>query len=155
MPHAELVAQRDQLASQFAELQWDLGGMAYEMAGRDHFRLDLIVRQAAKLQQVDSELGQAERMLALARGGATSTCPACGGLQARGAVFCWQCGTEQIAQATGSLSPVVPASPPPAQSSVPQTAAGAPHASTEAESISVSADDQPTTIQSQARIPGA
>jgi uncharacterized Zn finger protein (UPF0148 family) len=90
----ELAKQRDALARQFAELQWDLGGIAYEMASRDHFRMDVILKQAAKLQEVDAQLGQVERVLRLDQEGAAGTCPACGALQARGAVFCWQCGKE-------------------------------------------------------------
>jgi hypothetical protein len=91
---AKLVKRRDELSRQFAELQWDLGGMAYEMAARDHFRLDVLQRQAAKLQAVDAELGQIERMLKLDEAGAAGTCPSCHALQARGAIFCWQCGKE-------------------------------------------------------------
>ena len=68
--------------------------MAYEMASRDHYRLDVLNKQAAKLQEVDAELGQIERLLKLGTAGAAGTCPACGSLQARGAVFCWQCGNE-------------------------------------------------------------
>jgi uncharacterized Zn finger protein (UPF0148 family) len=90
----ELAKQRDALARQFAELQWDLGGIAYEMASRDHFRMDVLLKQAAKLQEVDAQLGQVERVLRLDQEGAAGTCPACGALQARGAVFCWQCGKE-------------------------------------------------------------
>lgn len=86
--------QRDELAREFVGLQWDLGGVAYEMAIRDHFRLDVLTKQAAKLQQVDSALGQAERMLRLEQDGVAGTCPSCGGVQARGAVFCWQCGEQ-------------------------------------------------------------
>jgi hypothetical protein len=89
-----LLKKRDQLTRQFAELQWDLGGIAYEMASRDHYRLDVLNKQAAELQRVDAELGQIERVLKLEEGGATGTCPACSALQARGAMFCWQCGTE-------------------------------------------------------------
>jgi hypothetical protein len=90
----ELVKQREELSRKFAELQWDLGGMAYEMASRDHYRLDVLNKQAAKLQEVDAELGQIERLLKLGNAGAAGSCPACGALQARGAVFCWQCGNE-------------------------------------------------------------
>jgi uncharacterized Zn finger protein (UPF0148 family) len=90
----ELVQQRDKLSRQFAELQWDLGGIAYEMASRDHFRMDVLMKQAAKLQEVDAQLGQVERLLKLGEAGAAGTCPACGAMQARGAVFCWQCGKE-------------------------------------------------------------
>ena len=90
----ELLQQREELSRKFAELQWDLGGMAYEMASRDHYRLDVLNKQAAKLQEVDAELGQIERLLKLGTAGAAGTCPSCGALQARGAVFCWQCGNE-------------------------------------------------------------
>jgi hypothetical protein len=90
----ELLKQREELSRRFAELQWDLGGMAYEMASRDHYRLDVLNKQAAKLQEVDAELGQIERLLKLGTAGAAGTCPSCGALQARGAVFCWQCGNE-------------------------------------------------------------
>jgi phosphatidylinositol-3-phosphatase len=54
---SELRRRRDELAEQVAELHWDLGGLTYEMAIRDHFRLDLLVRHAAVLQ------GQRERRL--------------------------------------------------------------------------------------------
>jgi hypothetical protein len=90
----ELLEQREELARKFAELQWDLGGMTYEMAARDHYRLDVLNKQAARLQEVDAELGQVERLLKLGEAGAAGNCPACGALQARGAVFCWQCGNE-------------------------------------------------------------
>jgi hypothetical protein len=90
----ELLARREELSRKFAELQWDLGGIAYEMAARDHYRLDVLNKQAAKLQEVDAELGQVERLLKLGEAGAAGTCPVCGALQARGAVFCWQCGNE-------------------------------------------------------------
>jgi hypothetical protein len=90
----ELLKQREELSRRFAELQWDLGGMTYEMASRDHYRLDVLNKQAAKLQEVDAELGQIERLLKLGTAGAAGTCPSCGSLQARGAVFCWQCGNE-------------------------------------------------------------
>ncbi|HEX2358270.1 MAG TPA: hypothetical protein VHH72_00490 [Solirubrobacterales bacterium] len=64
------------------------------MASRDYYRLDVLNKRAAELQKVDAELGQVEHLLKLDEAGAASTCPACGALQARGAVFCWQCGTE-------------------------------------------------------------
>ena len=44
------------------------------MAIRDHFRLDVLTRQAAKLQQVDAELGEVERMLKLDQAGAAGAC---------------------------------------------------------------------------------
>lgn len=90
----DLRKRRDSLADQLVELQWDLGGIAYEMATRDHFRLDLLNRQAAKVQQVDAELAEVERMLRLDDAGAAGACGYCGALYARGAVFCWQCGKD-------------------------------------------------------------
>lgn len=95
----DLNARRDRLAARLAELQWDLGGLAYEMAIRDHFRLDLLVRRAADLQQVDAELAEVERMLRLSDAGAAGACGQCGALYARGAVFCWQCGKDLMPRA--------------------------------------------------------
>jgi hypothetical protein len=90
----ELERRRKELEEQLATLQWDLGGLAYEMAIRDHFRLDVLVKAAAKLQEVDAELAEAERLLRLEGAGAAGTCTSCGALHARGATFCWQCGTR-------------------------------------------------------------
>lgn len=103
----ELQAQRGHLSEQLVELQWDLGGLAYEMAIRDHFRLDVLNRQAAKLQQVDAELAEVERMLRLDQAGAAGACGSCGALYARGAVFCWQCGKDLMPQ-----TPAVSVTPP-------------------------------------------
>jgi hypothetical protein len=101
----ELLKRREELSRKFAELQWDLGGMAYEMAARDHYRLDVLNKQAARLQEADAELGQIERLLKLGEAGAAGACPACGALQARGAVFCWQCGNELRPAAKPSQTP--------------------------------------------------
>ena len=89
-----LVKRKEELSRDFAELQWDLGGLAYEMARRDHYRLEVLNAQAAKLQEVDAELGQIERMVKLDEAGAAGFCPSCGAMQARGASFCWRCGKE-------------------------------------------------------------
>jgi hypothetical protein len=97
----QLLADREKLSAQFAELQWDLGGMAYEMASRDHYRLDVLNKQAARLQEVDAQLGQIEHLIKLDQAGAAGSCPSCGALQARGAVFCWQCGNE-VKKPTGT-----------------------------------------------------
>ncbi len=94
----DLQQRRDRLAGQLVDLQWDLGGLAYEMAIRDHFRLDVLSRQAAKLQQVDAELAEVERMLRLDEAGAAGVCGSCGALYARGSVYCWQCGTGLMHQ---------------------------------------------------------
>ena len=126
LARSKLQVQRDELAREFVGLQWDLGGIAYEMASRDHFRLDVLARQAAKLQQVDSQLGQAERMLRLEQDGIGGTCPSCGGAQARGAVFCWQCGEELTPAAIPAVaSAPAPAAPP---TPAPPSAAPAPQA---------------------------
>lgn len=95
---ADLEQRRDRLAGQLVELQWDLGGLAYEMATRDHFRLDVLNRQAAKVQRVDAELAEVERLLRLDQAGAAGACGNCGALYARGAVFCWQCGKDLMPQ---------------------------------------------------------
>jgi hypothetical protein len=107
----DLRARRDRLSSQLAELQWDLGGLAYEMAIRDHFRLDVLIRQAAKLQEVDAELAEVERILRLDQAGAAGACGHCGALYARGSVFCWQCGNDLMerspaTQVTQTMPPV-------------------------------------------------
>jgi len=118
---SKLQQERDELAREFVELQWDLGGIAYEMASRDHFRLDVLSRQAAKLQHVDSALGQAERMLRLGEEGVGGTCPSCGGVQARAAIYCWQCGKEL----TPATAPPPAIAAPPAAAPAPQVASGA------------------------------
>jgi hypothetical protein len=60
---SELRRRRDALAEQVRELHWDLGGLAYEMAIRDHFRLDVLVRRAAILQELSGELAELDRQL--------------------------------------------------------------------------------------------
>ncbi len=91
-----LAARHDELQRAVAELQFDLGGLAYEMAIRDHFRLDVLVRQAARLQEVDAQLGTVEHLVALEQGGAAGACPSCGTLYARGATFCSSCGAHLV-----------------------------------------------------------
>ena len=88
---AELADRRAQLEREFAELQFDLGGLAYEMAIRDHWRVDLLVRHSARLQALDAELGGLERLARIDEGGAAGTCPNCDALYPRGAAFCSQC----------------------------------------------------------------
>ena len=92
-----LVRKREELSDRFAELQWDLGGIAYELANRNQLGNELLAKQAKELRSVDAELGQIERMLSMGEGGAAGTCPSCGALQARGAQFCWKCGVAQPA----------------------------------------------------------
>jgi phosphatidylinositol-3-phosphatase len=64
---AGLERRREELAGKVAELHWDLGGLAYEMAIRDHFRNDLLLGRAAQLQELDTELAEVERKLGVAR----------------------------------------------------------------------------------------
>ena len=87
-----LSRRRDELAQEVTELHWDLGGLAYEMAIRDHFRLDVLVRRAALLQERDAELAEVERLLRLEESASAGSCPHCAAPHSRGALFCWQCG---------------------------------------------------------------
>ena len=91
-PSIDLAQRRDELMARFAELQCDLGGLVYEMAIRDHIRVDVLVRRAAILQDVDAELGEVERILHLEETGIVGSCASCGAPHSSGAVFCWQCG---------------------------------------------------------------
>ncbi len=97
---------REELAEQVAEQQWDLGGLAYEMAIRDHFRLDLLVRRAAVLQERDAELAEVERLLALGESVGAGACPSCAAPHSRGALFCWQCGATLMERAPGTAASV-------------------------------------------------
>ena len=90
---ADLAAQRDRLIEKFTIMQSDLGGAFYEMAIRDHVRMDVLTRKAAELQAVDNELEAIERELELARTDAAGTCAACGTPYARSTRFCTQCGS--------------------------------------------------------------
>jgi len=89
---SELRRRRDELAEQVTELHWDLGGLAYEMAIRDHFRLDVLVRRAAILQERDAELAEVERLMRMEEDGVAGSCAGCGAPHSRGALYCWQCG---------------------------------------------------------------
>jgi hypothetical protein len=88
---AELLAQRDRLIERFAVMQSELGGLFYEMAIRDHIRMEVLIPKAAELQRVDAELGQLERMLESGNSSIGGECPACAAVYARGASFCAQC----------------------------------------------------------------
>jgi hypothetical protein len=120
----ELVAQRDRLLEKFTVMQADLGGAFYEMAIRDHVRLDVLTRKAAELQRVDAELTAVERLLEIERSDAAGHCPTCGSPFGHGVRFCDQCGSSLAAPPVAS--PPSAASPPLA----PATAApGAPPSS--------------------------
>ena len=87
----ELLAQRDRLTERFAIMQSELGGLFYEMAIRDHVRMEVLIPKAAELQRVDTELGQLERMIESGVTAIGGECPACGAVYARGAAFCAHC----------------------------------------------------------------
>ncbi len=94
----DLEKRREQLTARVAELQWDLGGLVYEMATRDRIKIDVIVRRAALLQDADAELGEVERILRIEHTGSAGTCVNCGAPHSGGAVFCWQCGQSLLEQ---------------------------------------------------------
>jgi hypothetical protein len=94
----DLERRRDQLTAKVAELQWDLGGLVYEMASRDRIRIDVLVRRAAALQNVDAELGEVERILRLEQHSTAGQCASCGAPHSSGAAYCWQCGQPLLEQ---------------------------------------------------------
>jgi hypothetical protein len=94
----ELRQRRAELAEHVAALTWDLGGLAYEMAIRDHYRLDVLARKAAELQSADAELAQLQRLLATAEAGIEGQCRSCGAVHSRGASYCWHCGAPLLEQ---------------------------------------------------------
>jgi hypothetical protein len=97
---ADLRLRRHELARRVAELTYDLGGLTYEMAIRDHYRLDVLTRRAAELQELDAQLGEAERLLAAGEQGVAGQCRSCGSDHGRGAVYCWRCGQPLMAELT-------------------------------------------------------
>jgi hypothetical protein len=101
---SELRRKRDALAEQVTELHWDLGGLAYEMAIRDHFRLDVLVRRAAVLQERDAELAEIERLLRLEESASAGSCPHCAAPHSRGALFCWQCGATLMERSPSAVA---------------------------------------------------
>jgi hypothetical protein len=119
-------AQRQRLAAEFDAIQFDLGGLVYEMAIRDHFRLDVLSQRAAKLQAVDAELARAEgRPVPSALAG---SCPSCSAPLVAGAAFCPGCGRALTTSApvvgAAPLAPAAPAQGPAANSSTAVTAQG-------------------------------
>ena len=100
---AELRRRRRELAERVAELTWDLGGLAYEMAIRDHYRLDVLARKASELQAIDGELGEVQRLLAGAEAGIHGECRSCGAVHSRGAGFCWHCGAPLLSEANPAV----------------------------------------------------
>jgi len=94
----DLERRRDVLKARVAELQWDLGGLVYEMAIRDRIRVDVLIKRAALLQDADSELGEIDRILHLEHSATAGACTSCGAPHSTGASFCWQCGQPILQQ---------------------------------------------------------
>jgi hypothetical protein len=99
----DLLRRRDQLTARAAELQYDLGGLVYEMATRKQMRVDVLVKRAALLQDTDAELGEVERILRLEQTGTAGTCAKCAAPHSASAAFCWQCGQPLLEQVTSDV----------------------------------------------------
>jgi hypothetical protein len=97
----DLKRRRDQLGARVAELQFDLGGLVYEMAIRDQIRVEVIVKRAGVLQDADAELGEVERILHLEQTATAGQCGSCGAPHSSGATYCWQCGQQILQQVPG------------------------------------------------------
>ena len=98
----DLERRRGQLAARVAELQWDLGGLFYEMAVRNRIHLEVLVKRAALLQDADAELSEVERILRMEQTGVADSCKNCGAPHSSGAVYCWQCGQPLLEQVSSS-----------------------------------------------------
>lgn len=94
----DLERRRDQLIARVAELQWDLGGLVYEMAIRNQVKVDVLVKRAVALQDADAELGEVERIVRTEETGTAGTCASCSAPHSSGATYCWQCGQPLLAQ---------------------------------------------------------
>jgi hypothetical protein len=97
----DLKRRREQLVARVAELQWDLGGLVYEMISRNSINVEVIVKRAVPLQDADAELAEVERILRMEETGAAGACTSCGAPHSSGATFCWQCGKPLMAQVSG------------------------------------------------------
>ena len=91
-PDQSLIAEQDRLLTRFTVLQCELGGLFYEMAIRDHVRMDVLLPKAAALQRVDAELAQVEHLLSEGPAAVGGHCLNCSVAHARGAAFCSSCG---------------------------------------------------------------
>jgi hypothetical protein len=94
----DLERRRDQLVARVAELQWDLGGLVYEMAVRNRIDVEVLVKRAVALQDADAELSEVERIVRMEQTGTAGSCASCGAPHSTGATFCWQCGQPLLAQ---------------------------------------------------------
>jgi hypothetical protein len=97
----DLQRRRDQLVARVAELQWDLGGLVYEMAIRNRVSVEVLVKRAVELQDADAELSEVERIVRMEETGMAGSCGSCGAPHSSGATFCWQCGNSLLQQVSG------------------------------------------------------
>jgi hypothetical protein len=97
----DLERRRDQLIARVAELQWDLGGLVYEMAVRNQVKVDVLVKRAVVLQDADAELAEVERIVRSQETGSAGACSRCGAPHSSGATYCWQCGQSLLEQVSG------------------------------------------------------
>ena len=116
--NAELTVRRDRLIEQFALAQAELGGVFYEMAIRDHIRLDVLTKRAAALQRVDAELAEVEQLLRGDDGPVAGNCPECGSRHTAHARFCSRCGYVLRASGVTTTNGAAPAAPAPAPTTV-------------------------------------
>lgn len=94
----DLKRRRELLHARVAELQFDLGGLVYEMAIRNQIRVDVLVKRAAVLQDADAELAEVERIVRVEQTSTAGSCKSCGAPHSSGAGFCWQCGQPILQQ---------------------------------------------------------
>jgi hypothetical protein len=94
----DLERRRDQLIARVAELQWDLGGLVYEMAIRNRIQVEVLVKRAVVLQDADAELSEVERIVRSEETGTAGSCANCSAPHSSGATFCWQCGKPLLEQ---------------------------------------------------------
>lgn len=94
----DLERRRDQLIARVAELQWDLGGLVYEMAIRNRVQVEVLVKRAAVLQDADAELSEVERIVRMEETGTAGSCARCKAPHSSGATYCWQCGQPLLEQ---------------------------------------------------------
>jgi hypothetical protein len=98
----DLERRRDQLVARIAELQWDLGGLVYEMAVRNQIEVEVLVKRAVALQDADAELSEVERIVRMEQTGTAGSCVSCGAPHSTGATFCWQCGQPLLEQVSSN-----------------------------------------------------
>jgi hypothetical protein len=94
----DLTRRRDQLIARVAELQWDLGGLVYEMAIRNRIKVEVLVKRAVALQDADAELSEVERIVRSEETGTAGSCAGCSAPHSSGATYCWQCGQPLLEQ---------------------------------------------------------